>query len=175
MNWGSNSATSTQAKTPGPSPQPTQFSSPTHHYASTAPSPRAPSTPIHQSRSPNDPKPDYSRSHFSAGPNTKTKPNAVPVVVGTGASIGGDSIGSCGGGADIFADILGSQGYNFASKNNIGPRSINEMRKDEMVKDMDPDKLKMLEWVREMQNFFVFNNLHFIGKKLFNLDRRKEE
>lgn len=143
MNWGSNSTTSTQAKTPGPSPQPTQFSSPTHQYASTAPSPRAPSTPIHQSRSPNESKPDYSRSHFDT---TKSKSGTVPIVAGGGPSIGIAS-GVSSGGPDIFADILGSQGYNFASKNNFGPRSINEMRKEEMVKDMDPDKLKILEWV----------------------------
>ena len=45
--------------------------------------------------------------------------------------------------ADVFGDLLGSQGYDFLSKKDAGPRTINEMRKEEIVKDMDPDKLKV--------------------------------
>lgn len=45
---------------------------------------------------------------------------------------------------DIFGDLLGSQGYSFtSSKASTGPRTINDMRKEEMAKDMDPDKLKV--------------------------------
>nr|CAD7257021.1 unnamed protein product [Timema shepardi] len=40
----------------------------------------------------------------------------------------------------------GSQGYQFASKKESGPRTINEMRKEDIAKDMDPEKLKILEW-----------------------------
>lgn len=43
---------------------------------------------------------------------------------------------------DIFDDLLGSQGYQFP-KRETGPRTINEMRKEELAKDMDPDKLKV--------------------------------
>lgn len=46
-------------------------------------------------------------------------------------------------GTDIFGDLLGSQGYQFSSKKEAGPRTINEMRKEELAKDMDPDKLKV--------------------------------
>lgn len=47
-------------------------------------------------------------------------------------------------GEDIFGDLLGSQGYSFNStKGCSGPRTINEMRKEEMAKEMDPDKLKV--------------------------------
>lgn len=48
--------------------------------------------------------------------------------------------------ADVFGELLGSQGYEFA-KREAGPRTINAMRKEEMVKEMDPDKLKIHEWV----------------------------
>ncbi|GFG30074.1 hypothetical protein Cfor_09502 [Coptotermes formosanus] len=47
---------------------------------------------------------------------------------------------------DIFDDLLGSQGYQFP-KRETGPRTINEMRKEELAKDMDPDKLKILDWI----------------------------
>ncbi|XP_059616467.1 cyclin-G-associated kinase-like [Phlebotomus argentipes] len=125
VNWGGGKTSTT------PSPRSTQFSSPTHQFAAT-PSPRAPSTPSHQTaKSPGEQKPDYSRSHFA-----ETPPNA-------GAQKGAKSNPGSG---DIFADILGSQGYTFGSKSSQGPRSINEMRKEEIARDMDPDKLKIMEW-----------------------------
>lgn len=134
------------------SPHSTQFSSPTHQFGSAATSPRGPSTPIHQSRSPNNEPAtagraaDYSRSYFENGQSkttnkTSTNPaNAAPSAAGV-------SSGGAPGGGDIFADILGQQGYNFASKPSTGTRTINAMRKEELVRDMDPDKLKILEWV----------------------------
>ncbi|XP_003240531.1 putative tyrosine-protein phosphatase auxilin [Acyrthosiphon pisum] len=50
-------------------------------------------------------------------------------------------------GGDIFGDLLGSQGYTFSSKLNPGPKTINEMRRVDMVKEIDPDKLKVMEWI----------------------------
>lgn len=47
----------------------------------------------------------------------------------------------CGG--DIFGDLLGSQGYKFSSKFNPGPKTINEMRREDLVKEIDPEKLKV--------------------------------
>jgi hypothetical protein len=44
---------------------------------------------------------------------------------------------------DAFGDLLGSQGYNFTSTKDAGPRTINAMRKEEMARDMDPEKLKV--------------------------------
>jgi hypothetical protein len=37
---------------------------------------------------------------------------------------------------------LGSQGYQFP-KRETGLRTINEIRKEELARDMDPDKLKV--------------------------------
>jgi len=49
-------------------------------------------------------------------------------------------------GGDIFEDLLGSQGYTFSSKFNPGPKTINEMRREDLVKEIDPEKLKVMEW-----------------------------
>lgn len=45
-----------------------------------------------------------------------------------------------------FEDLLSSQGFN-AHKDKKGPRTIAEMRKEEMAKEIDPEKLKILEWI----------------------------
>lgn len=154
MNWGGNNNSIPKPPSTG-SANSTQFSSPTHQFAGAVPSPRAPSTPIHQTRSPGESAAtnatktaDYSRSHFDNSNGAK--------AAGTAGAPPGKP-----GGGDIFADILGQQGYNFASKSNFGPRSINEMRKEEMVKDMDPDKLRILEWVSAIKIFEIQILLHF--------------
>lgn len=110
--------------------------------SSTNTSPRNnPSTPIHQMKNPGDAqKPDYSRSHFQEPSqqgqqgSQKSKPE------------------------DIFGDILGQQGYSFG-KTTTGPKSINEMRKVELAQTMDPEKLKVSEWV-------IYFNFRFLLKKL---------
>ncbi|KAJ8972977.1 hypothetical protein NQ317_016038 [Molorchus minor] len=86
-------------------------------------------TPKHQMKSPVVGG-DYSRSHFDtfnksqpAEPKPKTK------------------------GSDVFGDLLGSQGYSFTAKKENTPRTINAMRKEELAVYMDPEKLKILEWV----------------------------
>ncbi|XP_058887494.1 putative tyrosine-protein phosphatase auxilin isoform X1 [Acipenser ruthenus] len=45
-----------------------------------------------------------------------------------------------------FDDLLSSQGFSSA-KDKKGPRTIAEMRKEEMAKEMDPERLKLLEWI----------------------------
>ncbi|XP_075037930.1 auxilin isoform X2 [Mixophyes fleayi] len=45
-----------------------------------------------------------------------------------------------------FEDLLSSQGFN-AHKDRRGPKTIAEMRKEEMSKEMDPEKLKILDWI----------------------------
>lgn len=166
IDWKAQSQSNTTPKTiPGVSPNTTQFSSPTHQYGgfvasgptSSTASPRAPSTPMHQARSPTDAqaRPDYSRSNFDV--KSKLNGNGETIAPTAASVAAGPSAGA--GGADIFADILGQQGYNFASKANQGPRSINEMRKEELVKDMDPDKLRILEWVRTKKIKFKYKTM----------------
>lgn len=60
-------------------------------------------------------------------------------------------IGKSGGGVprpkvagDMFGDLLGNQGFDFSNiKKESGPKTINAMRKEELAKDMDPDKMKV--------------------------------
>lgn len=147
------SAPSTQRTSPSNGNAPQQPS-----MMSTPPmtSPRYPSTPVNQ-RTPNEQptRPDYSRSNFGVGGAAGTAAgqggngNQKAAAAGNG---GAAPAGAAGGastmGGDIFGDILGSQGYSFASRPANSTRSINEMRKEEMVKEMDPEKIKILDWVR---------------------------
>ncbi|XP_071444981.1 cyclin-G-associated kinase isoform X2 [Hetaerina americana] len=100
-------------------------------------------TPLHQARPPSDgtPRADYSRSHFDAATGNNKNDAGK-------AFVGGKPAGS----GDVFSDLLGSQGYEFASKKESGPRTINEMRKEDLAKDMDPDKLKIMEWLEGKQH-----------------------
>lgn len=84
-----------------------------------------PGTPQHQAKSPAD----YSRSHFDTL-GDKNEPKVKPKS------------------DDVFGDLLGSQGYKFTAKKDNTPRTINDMRKEDMVTYMDPDKIKIMEWVR---------------------------
>ncbi|XP_026328227.1 cyclin-G-associated kinase isoform X2 [Hyposmocoma kahamanoa] len=100
---------------PGSTPGITPRASPAH-------------TPMHQTHTPaRSPahQPDYSRAHFEPA---KTPADDKPKKSG-----------------DVFGDLLGSQGYDFA-KREAGPRTMNAMRKEEMAKEMDPEKIKILEW-----------------------------
>lgn len=103
------------------------------------------STPQHQARSPVESRPDYSRSHFDNAFNKKNeqKEKVKPM--------------------DVFGDLLGSQGYQFTAKKDNSPRTINQMRKEEMVKEMDPEKLKVMEWVSLdfLNRFFSFTVIVF--------------
>ncbi|XP_060775902.1 putative tyrosine-protein phosphatase auxilin isoform X3 [Neoarius graeffei] len=60
-----------------------------------------------------------------AQPNTGTKPKAADAN---------------------FDDLLSGQGFT-GSKEKKGPKTIAEMRKEEMAKEMDPEKLKILDWI----------------------------
>ena len=83
-------------------------------------------TPIHQAKSPSETRaPDFSRSHFDSV--FKQKPPNEKATKST----------------DVFGDLLGSQGYDFASKKDTGPRTMNQLRKEDMVKEMDPDRMKV--------------------------------
>ncbi|XP_034185349.2 cyclin-G-associated kinase [Osmia lignaria lignaria] len=90
-------------------------------------SPAPASTPIHSS-------PNTHRSNVASGENN---------MADTGASSNKSTKG------DAFEDLLGSQGYNFFSSRKAekdSPKTINQMRKVEAAKTMDPDRLKIAEW-----------------------------
>ena len=64
---------------------------------------------------------------------------------------------------DMFGDLLGTQGFDFSStKKDSGPKTINAMRKEELAKDIDPDKMKV-SFVR-----LILSLIHFLLILLFN-------
>lgn len=110
-------------------------------------------TPHHQPKSPGEnARADYSRSHFDSVGNKLGEACKELICcsylvlysnyISLWIFISGKT-GKVRQPGDVFGDLLGSQGYEFASKKEACPRTINEMRKEEMVKDMDPDKLKV--------------------------------
>lgn len=123
-----------------------------HFIPPTTPQHAPASTPQHQAKSPVEMKPDYSRSHFDNAFNKKNEPKEKPKP------------------ADVFGDLLGSQGYQFTAKKDNSPRTINQMRKVEMAKEMDPEKLKVMEWVGQI---FMLCELLVICIRF--LERRKEK
>ena len=63
----------------------------------------------------------------------------------------------------MFGDLLGTQGFDFSStKKDSGPKTINAMRKEELAKDIDPDKMKV-SFVR-----LILSLIHFLLILLFN-------
>ncbi|XP_029457666.1 LOW QUALITY PROTEIN: cyclin-G-associated kinase [Rhinatrema bivittatum] len=62
-----------------------------------------------------------------------------------------------------FVDLLSKQGFS-AKIDKKGPRTIAEMRKQEMSKDMDPQKLKILEWIegKERNIRALISTLHTV-------------
>nr|CAH7718848.1 unnamed protein product [Callosobruchus chinensis] len=94
-------------------------------------------TPKHQAKSPSA-GPDYSRSHFDSvnRPQTNNSASQQPKPKSD----------------DVFGDLLGQQGYTFTGKKDNFPRSINEMRKEEMATYTDPETMKVMEWKEGKKN-----------------------
>ncbi|XP_062854110.1 putative tyrosine-protein phosphatase auxilin isoform X2 [Trichomycterus rosablanca] len=79
-------------------------------------------------------RPNYSVSFGTMGgaaAGAKAQPNAGPKPKPADAN---------------FDDLLSGQGFT-GSKEKKGPKTIAEMRKEEMAKEMDPEKLKILDWI----------------------------
>ncbi|KAF3427225.1 hypothetical protein E2986_07419 [Frieseomelitta varia] len=101
-------------------------------------SPAPASTPIHTS--PNTHKNATSES------NTAAAAAATAAAAADNCATSNKTNKSSG---DAFEDLLGSQGYNFFSSRKAekdSPKTINQMRKVEAAKNMDPDRLKIAEW-----------------------------
>ncbi|OXB66633.1 hypothetical protein ASZ78_013892 [Callipepla squamata] len=79
-------------------------------------------------------KPNYNVS-FSAMPGAQNERGKGPANADSKPKVSAD-----------FEDLLSGQGFN-AHKDKKGPKTIAEMRKEEMAKEMDPEKLKILEWI----------------------------
>uniref|UniRef100_A0AAY5EUX7 Cyclin G associated kinase n=1 Tax=Electrophorus electricus TaxID=8005 RepID=A0AAY5EUX7_ELEEL len=64
---------------------------------------------------------------------------------------------------DDFEDLLSTQGFS-SKMDKKGPRTIAEMRKQELSKDMDPLKLQILEWIegKERNIRALLSTLHTV-------------
>lgn len=154
---GSKSASTTPV---GHSPQPTQFSSPTHRPTPSPPQSQS-QMPFNKAQPQPQPQPAFAKTSPHAQPQpqaTQSRPDYSRTHFDT-PKTGQQAAGGGAKGSDIFADILGQQGYSFGSKMHQGPRSINEMRKEELVKDMDPKKVRIMEWVSS-RTIELYNRLH---------------
>lgn len=68
---------------------------------------------------------------------------------------------------DVFKDLLDSQGYNFFNSRKIeknNPKTLNQMRKIEAAKTIDPDKLKIVEWTEGKRGNLraLLSSLHMV-------------
>ncbi|XP_076353387.1 cyclin-G-associated kinase-like isoform X2 [Tachypleus tridentatus] len=52
---------------------------------------------------------------------------------------------------DEFEDLLGSQGFSGFGRKDIGPKTIADMRREVLAKEMDPEKLKILDWTQRKE------------------------
>lgn len=108
-------------------------------------SPAPASTPIHSS-------PSLHKSNAATN-NTNAATSANSAAANSDATNNADAYGNKTtrekSGGDAFEDLLGSQGYNFFSSRKTekdSPKTINQMRKVEAAKTMDPDRMKIAEW-----------------------------
>ncbi|XP_024921678.1 putative tyrosine-protein phosphatase auxilin isoform X1 [Cynoglossus semilaevis] len=100
------------------------------------------------------PQPKPSPSHTSmphASPQNRPNYNVSFSVMGGGSPSAGvkaqPGVGPKPKASDAnFDDLLSGQGFT-GTKEKKGPRTIAEMRKEEMAKEMDPEKLKILDWI----------------------------
>lgn len=135
VNLGSGLNFNTQRTVIPPSTTPTSGSQTPNKAPPTTPQhvPSTTATPKHQAKSPMGP--DYSRTHFDSLSKNQQPPEQKTKLKSD----------------DIFGDLLGSQGYTFTGKKDSAPRTINAMRKEEMATYVDPEKLKIMEWVSNLQ------------------------
>uniref|UniRef100_UPI0037E76BCA auxilin n=1 Tax=Semicossyphus pulcher TaxID=241346 RepID=UPI0037E76BCA len=101
------------------------------------------------------PQPKPSPSHTAAMPHTspQNRPNynvSFSAMGGGSPSAGGKVQANMGTKPKVsaanFDDLLSGQGF-AGTKEKKGPRTIAEMRKEEMAKEMDPEKIKILDWI----------------------------
>ncbi|NXY29304.1 GAK kinase, partial [Pomatorhinus ruficollis] len=114
------------------------------------------------------PKPPSTSWHSQTKSSTAAKPNyTVNLSVIGGREERGVRAPSFGQKPKVsendFEDLLSNQGFS-AKSDKKGPKTIAEMRKQEMSKDMDPLKLKILEWIegKERNIRALISTLHTV-------------
>ncbi|NXI24599.1 GAK kinase, partial [Sterrhoptilus dennistouni] len=114
------------------------------------------------------PKPPSTSWHSQTKSSTAAKPNyTVNLSVIGGREERGVRAPSFGQKPKVsendFEDLLSNQGFS-AKSDKKGPKTIAEMRRQEMSKDMDPLKVKILEWIegKERNIRALISTLHTV-------------
>jgi len=65
---------------------------------------------------------------------------------------------------DLFGDLLGQQGFNASSTTDSGPKSIKDMRREELSKSVDPEVLRVRDWTdgKERNIRALLSTLHTV-------------
>lgn len=95
----------------------------------------------------------------AAGP---PKPNYSAAAAQGGTSVFADKTTASGGAPfsngqkaklteDTFEDLLGEQGFMGFGKKDTGPKTMAELRREEMAKEMDPVKLMIMDWTTKKE------------------------
>ncbi|CAK9818295.1 Cyclin-G-associated kinase [Anthophora quadrimaculata] len=98
------------------------------------------------SNTPQSASPAPASTPIHSSPNTHRNTSNETNTADNNSAAGNKTTKSSG---DAFEDLLGSQGYNFFSSRKAekdSPKTINQMRKVEAAKTMDPDRMKIAEW-----------------------------
>lgn len=102
------------------------------------PTPQPKPSPSHTSMPHTSPqnRPNYNVSFSAMGGGSPSAANKAQASMGTKPRASDAN----------FDDLLSGQGF-AGTKEKRGPRTIAEMRKEEMAKEMDPEKIKILDWI----------------------------
>lgn len=90
-------------------------------------------------------KPNYSAAAASGGASVFVEKTAAPA--GAPYSNGQKAKLT----EDTFEDLLGTQGFSGFGKKDTGPKTIAELRRAEMAKEMDPIKLMIMDWTTKKE------------------------
>lgn len=138
----------TQPKPAAGSPQPTGSGTQVGSAAANGAMRRPGSTavpPAAATASTGPPRPNYSAAAAAAGTSVfaDKAPAAATATAGAAAFSNGQKAKLT---EDTFEDLLGKQGFTGFGKKDTGPKTMAELRREELAKEMDPVKLMILDW-----------------------------
>ncbi|CAN8003727.1 unnamed protein product [Ixodes hexagonus] len=112
--------------------------------ATTATAPTSAATP------PPPPKPNYSAAAATAQAATSVFQDKANGVCGHSVAAGAapqkTKLTE-----DTFEDLLGTQGFSGFGKRDTGPKTMAELRREELAREMDPVKLMILDWTTKKE------------------------
>lgn len=95
---------------------------------------------------PPPPKPNYSAAAAASQAATSVFPDKAAAAFGNGAGPQKAKLTE-----DTFEDLLGTQGFSGFGKRDTGPKTMAELRREELAREMDPVKLMILDWTTKKE------------------------